>query len=76
MCQSRMKYTFNLDPDGVTIVVAWGDFVVGSSFFVPCINTSKARRQVKAIAKKLGMGVKTETRIEGGKWGLRVWRTT
>jgi hypothetical protein len=40
---------YDVNPDGVRIVVDWGAMVVGSSIFIPCINTNKALQQVKRI---------------------------
>ena len=34
--------TFN--PDGMTINVPWESFVTGASFFLPCINTTEAKK--------------------------------
>ena len=36
--------TYDLDPDGVRVVVNWHDVQVGMSVFIPCINTNKAVR--------------------------------
>lgn len=64
-----------LDPDGVEIGVEWDMFSVGSSVFIPCVNTVKASRQVKHITAKMNMLVQVTTRSENNKWGIRVWRT-
>lgn len=65
----------DIAPDGVRIVIQWGKFTVGTSIFVPCINTKKAREQLKAITNRKKM--KTESRVctENGLLGIRVWRT-
>ena len=36
----------DLSPDGVRIIVNWDKMVIGASFFVPCLNTHKAKEQV------------------------------
>ena len=32
----------DLNPDGVRIIVAWDELVIGASVFIPCINTEEA----------------------------------
>ena len=38
--------TYDLNPDGIRIVVRWNKFVVGTSIFIPCIDTVKAVQQI------------------------------
>lgn len=64
----------DLHPDGVHVVVDWGALNVGSSFFIPCIDTTAARRQIKDVFKRRGWKMRTYTGPEAGVWGLRVWR--
>lgn len=54
--------------------VRWGEFIVGSSFFVPCIDHKKFSTDIAAQAAKRGMKLKTDARIENERWGVRVWR--
>jgi|TARA_R110000803_G_scaffold54833_2_gene111656 phosphoribosylamine-glycine ligase len=75
MKQGILK-TYDLDPDGVRIVVKWEDMVAGASVFIPCINTEEAMRQAaKVLVEK---DYKTEARvvIENEILGIRIWRTT
>jgi hypothetical protein len=67
--------TYDLNPDGIRIVIKWDAVVVGSSFFVPCVNTHKAVQQINKIVKNRGWQVHTKTRIEDNKLGVRMWRT-
>ena len=67
--------TDDLQPDGIRIVVDWEQMVVGASIFVPCINTEEVKKQVAKIAKKKGWETKLFTRIEDGRFGVRIWRT-
>jgi len=66
--------TDDLNPDGVRIVVAWDELVVGASVFIPCINTEEAMRQAAKIV--VGKDFKTEARvvIEDDILGRRIWR--
>ena len=63
-----------LNPDGVPIDVVWEYFTVGSSLFVPAINTTEAIAQIKRLAKYQHWEIRYTIRSEDGKWGLRVWR--
>mgnify|MGYP003644887221 FL=1 len=64
----------DLDPDGVKIIVKWDKFVVGASVFIPCINTEKARKQLKRVAQMKQYETTTHVCIENGMWGVRMWR--
>lgn len=66
--------TDDLNPDGVRIVVAWDELVVGASVFIPCINTEEAMRQAAKVV--VGKDFKTEAKvvIEDEILGIRIWR--
>jgi hypothetical protein len=59
---------------GLNFRINWRNFIIGSSFFIPCLDAEEARQQVKRVAKRLGYTVKTQVSIEKGIHGLRVWR--
>ena len=59
---------------GLSFTVNWKNFVVGSSFFIPRLDTEEALTQVKRITKRLGYKIKTQVVVEKGIRGLRVWR--
>ena len=65
----------DLAPDGVRIVIDWGAMHVGTSIFIPCINTEKAKKQVKNVLIERGWEFLSKVRIENRYLGLRVWRT-
>jgi hypothetical protein len=48
--------------------------MVGSSFFIPCLDPEHAREQVYRATKRLKYTIKTQIVIEKGIYGLRVWR--
>jgi hypothetical protein len=54
--------------------VNWAKFRVGSSFFIPCLDTEAAVKEVTRVAKRLNYTVKTQVLISEGIHGLRVWR--
>jgi hypothetical protein len=60
--------------DGIHHKVVWKKFVVGSSFFVPCIHTEICKRDVKETMDTLQMKVVMKLVIEDGIRGLRIWR--
>lgn len=68
--------TYDLNPDGVRVVVKWDKMVVNASIFIPCVNTEDALSQIKRITAEKGWGVETKILVEDEKLGLRVWRTT
>ncbi len=59
---------------GLSFRVNWKNFVIGSSFFIPCLDTEEALAQVKRTTKRLGYRIKTQVVVEKGIRGLRVWR--
>jgi hypothetical protein len=67
--------TYDINPDGVRIVLDWDAFVVGASFFVPCINTDLAVKQLTTITDNRLQQVTTKIRVENGRLGVRIWRT-
>ena len=65
----------DINPDGLRIVVDWGAMVVGSSIFVPCVNTTEAIQQVKKICiEGIGWEIRVKTVVETPYLGIRVWR--
>jgi hypothetical protein len=59
---------------GLDFRVNWKNFVVGSSFFIPCLDTEEALATVLKTTKRLGYTVKSRAVVEKGIGGLRVWR--
>jgi hypothetical protein len=61
--------------EGINYELDWQEFTVGSSFFVPCLNDTKARERIEGKMNRLGYAVIVKLVIEDGIRGLRVWRT-
>jgi hypothetical protein len=59
---------------GLDFRVNWRNFVIGSSFFIPCLDTDEALSQVKRTVRRLGFTIKHQVVVEKGLIGLRVWR--
>ena len=64
----------DINPDGVRVRINWGAFVVGASFFIPCINVTKGTRQLNAIARSKVYVIRSMTVVENDKIGVRTWR--
>jgi hypothetical protein len=64
----------DINPDGVPVKVDWAKFIVGTSVFIPCINTTKAIVQLKRVAKQKHLNVNITIKCDKGRWGVRVWR--
>jgi hypothetical protein len=60
--------------EGVEYEVNWKKFIVGSSFFIPCLNCKRVRTQLKAALKRMKLKTVMRVCIEEGVRGLRVWR--
>jgi len=59
---------------GLDFKVNWRKFVVGASFFIPCLDAKEALIQIKRTTSRLGYKIKSVPTIELGICGLRVWR--
>jgi len=69
----RVKPT-DLSPDGVRVLIDWSKFIVGTSIFVPCINTKTAFKHIVEASQIEKTDLVKRVCIEKGKYGLRVWR--
>jgi hypothetical protein len=59
---------------GLDFNVQWSKFIVGASFFIPCLDTEEALIQIKRTTRRLGFRIKSLAVIEHGVYGLRIWR--
>jgi hypothetical protein len=58
----------------LNFTVNWKNFVIGASFFIPCLDTDDALKQVKRTTNRLRYKIVSRVVIEKGIHGLRVWR--
>ena len=72
--QKAIDLSATIAPDKAPIHITWERFTVGASVFVPCINTTKAMKQIKEITDPSDIQIRHSIRSEGGKWGVRIWR--
>ncbi len=69
-----MRRIDELSPDGVLIVVQWDVMGVGSSAFIPCIDTVTAKKQIAKALERRGWEYKVATHVENKTLGVRIWR--
>lgn len=58
----------------VAYEINWRKFKVGYSFFIPCLDPHKSRRNILDEVYRLKYKVLTKIVIEDGVRGIRVWR--
>ena len=59
---------------GLNFDINWSKFIVGASFFIPCLDTDDAAMQIKRTVKRLRYKIKIQVVVEKGIQGLRIWR--
>jgi len=59
---------------GLNFDINWSKFIVGASFFIPCLDTDDATMQIKRTVKRLRYKIKIQVVVEKGIQGLRIWR--
>jgi hypothetical protein len=59
---------------GIDFNINWSKFIVGASFFIPCLDSDMALKQIKRATRRLKFRIKTQVVVERGIQGLRVWR--
>jgi hypothetical protein len=59
---------------GISYNVNWRNFRVGTSFCLPFIDDSSAKKEVLRTTKRLRVKVFIKVVIEEGVKGLRIWR--
>ena len=69
----RLKHS-DISPDGVRIVIDWDKFVVGTSIFIPCLNTKRAIADIVDASGIPKSDLIKRVCIEGGMYVVRVWR--
>jgi hypothetical protein len=76
----RPKREFEGDPRVVQIknveyYIDWSRVTLGSSFFLPTVATAiQVRDILHLIERHLGIKLTVRTRVEYGRYGVRVWR--
>lgn len=52
----------------------WGQFYVGLSAFIPCIDRAEIAASLRKAATRQGYIVKVQHVIERDRYGVRIWR--
>jgi hypothetical protein len=58
---------------GVSYDVNWKAFKQGTSIFIPCLDTKRARAQVLVVTKRLRIKILIKIVVVDGIRGLRIW---
>jgi hypothetical protein len=58
----------------VTYQINWRNFKAGYSFFIPCLDPRKSRKEIIQVLHRLRYRVVTKVVIEDGVRGIRIWR--
>lgn len=58
----------------VTYQINWKNFKAGYSFFIPCLDPRKSRKEIMQVLHRLRYRVITKVVIEDGVRGIRIWR--
>lgn len=56
------------------VAIAWKDFDVGTSIFIPCLDRDAVQTYVLEQCRQLSMQVTVKQIIHKGMYGVRVWR--
>lgn len=59
---------------GLSLLIEWDKFQVGTSIFVPCLDRKAVEKFITQEARRLRLNVVCKQVVEGGAYGLRVWR--
>ena len=63
-----------INPDGIEVYIPFKEWKPGLSVFVPALNVSKLKQQIKDAFKDRGWKPLMVECIEGGRLGVRIWR--
>jgi hypothetical protein len=64
----------DIGPDGVRMIVDWDRMRTSDSVFVPCLNVTKALKQVEPIFDRRGWKMRVHVSVENNIMGIRIWR--
>ena len=59
---------------GLSFRINWPKFIVGASFFIPCLDIEATLAEVTTVTKRLGYRIKSQVTVDRGVYGLRIWR--
>jgi hypothetical protein len=59
---------------GLSLLIEWDKFHVGTSIFVPCVDRRAVEKFITHESRRLRLNVVCKQVVENGVYGLRVWR--
>lgn len=60
--------------EGIPVVIEWHKMRLGTSFFIPALDTEPLIEQVLSEAKQRKLKLVHKEVVENGKIGIRFWR--
>ena len=60
--------------EGVPVVIEWHKMKLGTSFFIPALDTEPLITLVVSAGKQRGLKLVYKEVVENGKIGIRFWR--
>lgn len=51
-----------------------GGMAVGDSFFIPCLDCSQVKKEIRAVARTFNVSLEIKPRTEQYIKGVRAWR--
>jgi hypothetical protein len=58
----------------VSYEINWKAFKAGYSIFIPCLNPTLAKKEIRVTTKRLKLNILMKVVIEEGIKGVRIWR--
>jgi len=59
---------------GLSLLIEWDKFQVGTSIFVPCIDRKAVEKFITQETRRLRLNVVCKQVVEKGVYGVRAWR--
>lgn len=63
-----------MEVEKISYQIDWLKFKPGSSFFIPCLDTAKAKQKIARTLTRLKYDFVLKVVIEDGVQGVRAWR--
>ena len=60
--------------EGIPVIIEWHKMVLGSSFFIPALDTEPLKQQILDLAVQRGIRLRCKETVENEKIGIRFWR--
>ena len=60
--------------EGIPVLIEWHKMVLGSSFFIPSLQTEQLEEQILEAGNQRRIKLRCKETVENGIIGLRVWR--